>query len=137
LLLGSDYTEGVSGIGIVNAIETIQAFPSMEALVVFRRWAHQQVDIESLSPSQQEYAHKHSNVRKNWRVSEFFPSQEVVQGYMNPCVDESREPFTWGRPDLAGLRKFCVDKLDYTLAKVRIPSALPACSTLSIYGNNH
>lgn len=36
---------------------------------------------------------------------------------MQPNVDDSREAFSWGRPDLAGLRKFCVDKLDYTLAK--------------------
>lgn len=36
LLLGSDYTEGVAGIGIVNAVEIVNAFPSEELLVNFR-----------------------------------------------------------------------------------------------------
>ena len=38
LLLGSDYTEGISGIGIVNAMETVQAYPEFEDLVEFREW---------------------------------------------------------------------------------------------------
>ena len=29
LLLGSDYTEGVAGVGIVNAMEIVQAFGSL------------------------------------------------------------------------------------------------------------
>ncbi|KAL8124353.1 DNA repair protein UVH3 [Apium graveolens] len=45
LLLGSDYTEGVSGIGIVNAIEVINAFPEEDGLCQFREW------IESPDPS--------------------------------------------------------------------------------------
>ncbi|KAH0969332.1 hypothetical protein GBA52_028787 [Prunus armeniaca] len=35
LLLGSDYTEGVSGIGIVNAIEVVNAFPEEDGLHKF------------------------------------------------------------------------------------------------------
>ncbi|CAL9769124.1 unnamed protein product [Musa acuminata subsp. burmannicoides] len=38
LLLGSDYTEGVSGIGIVNAIEVIQAFSEEDGRQKFRQW---------------------------------------------------------------------------------------------------
>ncbi|CAN6448080.1 unnamed protein product [Victoria cruziana] len=38
LLLGSDYTEGVSGIGIVNAIEVVHAFPEEDGLHQFREW---------------------------------------------------------------------------------------------------
>ncbi|XP_027074709.1 DNA repair protein UVH3 isoform X1 [Coffea arabica] len=45
LLLGSDYTEGVSGIGIVNAIEVVNAFPEEDGLHRFREW------IESPDPS--------------------------------------------------------------------------------------
>lgn len=45
LLLGSDYTEGVSGIGIVNAIEVVNAFPEEDGLHKFREW------IESPDPS--------------------------------------------------------------------------------------
>ena len=32
LLLGSDYTEGVKGIGIVNAMEIIKVFDTLEKL---------------------------------------------------------------------------------------------------------
>ena len=39
LLLGSDYTEGVAGIGIVNAVEIVNAFPTEELLVNFRYMA--------------------------------------------------------------------------------------------------
>ncbi|XP_043806922.1 DNA repair protein UVH3 isoform X3 [Manihot esculenta] len=45
LLLGSDYTEGISGIGIVNAIEVVNAFPEEDGLKKFREW------IESPDPS--------------------------------------------------------------------------------------
>ncbi|GLU11233.1 hypothetical protein SLE2022_279920 [Rubroshorea leprosula] len=45
LLLGSDYTEGISGIGIVNAIEVVNAFPEEDGLHKFREW------IESPDPS--------------------------------------------------------------------------------------
>ena len=38
-LLGSDYTDGVHGVGIVNAMETIAAYgPSDEGLTKFARW---------------------------------------------------------------------------------------------------
>lgn len=34
LLLGSDYTEGISGIGIVNAVEVVRAFKGVEGMKV-------------------------------------------------------------------------------------------------------
>jgi len=39
LLLGSDYTEGVAGVGIVNALEIVTAFPGIEGLREFKAWA--------------------------------------------------------------------------------------------------
>jgi 5'-3' exonuclease len=38
LLLGSDYTEGVSGIGIVNAMEVVHAFSGEQGMKQFRDW---------------------------------------------------------------------------------------------------
>lgn len=38
MLLGSDYTEGVAGIGVVNALEVVQAFPGEEGFVKFKEW---------------------------------------------------------------------------------------------------
>ncbi|RID59977.1 hypothetical protein BRARA_F03166 [Brassica rapa] len=45
MLLGSDYTEGISGIGIVNAIEVVTAFPEDDGLQKFREW------VESPDPT--------------------------------------------------------------------------------------
>ena len=39
LFLGSDYTMGIRGVGIVNAIEIVTAFDNVEALKRFREWA--------------------------------------------------------------------------------------------------
>ena len=38
LLLGSDYTEGIPGVGIVNALEITSAFSGMDGLKTFRNW---------------------------------------------------------------------------------------------------
>jgi hypothetical protein len=39
MLLGSDYTEGVSGIGVVNALEVVSAWPDgLTGLAGFRQW---------------------------------------------------------------------------------------------------
>nr|DAD31011.1 TPA_asm: hypothetical protein HUJ06_009862 [Nelumbo nucifera] len=60
LLLGSDYTEGISGIGIVNAIEVVHAFPEEDGLQKFKEW------LESPDPSILEKfdAHSESSSRK-------------------------------------------------------------------------
>ena len=38
LLLGSDYTEGIPGVGIVNALEIASVFSGMDGLTTFRNW---------------------------------------------------------------------------------------------------
>ena len=44
LLLGSDYTEGVKGIGIVNAMEILKVHDNFDSLKKFTAWA-QSADI--------------------------------------------------------------------------------------------
>ncbi|XP_065035230.1 DNA repair protein UVH3-like isoform X2 [Musa acuminata AAA Group] len=164
LLLGSDYTEGVSGIGIVNAIEVIHAFPEEDGLQKFRQWvespdpailgklvtgSHSNRSLkennngadaikrssqgdaseESVSrghddekPTGNEaikdiFIDKHRNVSKNWHISPSFPSEMVISAYTSPQVDESTEPFMWGKPDLPLLRKLCWEKFGWTTQK--------------------
>lgn len=38
ILLGSDYTEGLSGVGVVNAMEILNEFPGEKGLEHFRDW---------------------------------------------------------------------------------------------------
>ena len=40
LLLGSDYTDGVRGVGVVNALEILRAFPTESDLVALRNWIY-------------------------------------------------------------------------------------------------
>nr|GMC59385.1 DNA repair protein UVH3 isoform X1 [Ipomoea batatas] len=140
MLLGSDYTEGVSGIGIVNAIEVLNAFPEEDGLHKFREWvespdptilgkidgrshAHHGNDgciLQSVDEGQkikQIFMDKHRNVSKNWHIPSSFPSDAVVSAYDTPQVDKSTEPFSWGKPDVSVLRKLCWEKFGWTVQK--------------------
>ena len=46
------------------------------------------------------------NVSKNWHIPPSFPSDSVITAYISPQVDESTEPFSWGKPDLVLLRRW-------------------------------
>ncbi|KAG7981920.1 hypothetical protein I3843_04G023000 [Carya illinoinensis] len=165
LLLGSDYTEGVSGIGIVNAIEVVNAFPEKDGLHKFREWIEspdptilkkfdaetgstvkkrgpkiidnglkcsksnleevsgsdlnivegqeQQQSVTSMDDIKQIFMDKHRNVSKNWHIPPVFPSEAVVSAYFSPQVDNSTEPFIWGKPDHFVLRKLCWEKFGW------------------------
>ncbi|CAM9648732.1 unnamed protein product [Ectocarpus fasciculatus] len=128
LLLGSDYTEGVRGVGIVNAMEVINAFPlegkgAHHGLSKFKKWIDgfdplldqelegltkrgSQKEIDGLS-LEMKFHLKHKTARNRWTVPEGFPSEEVINAYNNPQVDRSEEPFSWATPDVDGLRALC------------------------------
>ncbi|KAK1267812.1 DNA repair protein UVH3 [Acorus gramineus] len=168
LLLGSDYTEGVSGIGIVNAIEVVHAFPEADGLQKFREWLESpdpailgKLDARSangskrrrskesstdadasdnnvngstcsesvllhddepsendISDTKQIFMDNHRNVSKNWHIPSTFPSESVISAYISPQVDESTEPFSWGKPDLHILRKLCWERFGWNNQKV-------------------
>ncbi|KAG1331724.1 DNA repair protein UVH3 [Cocos nucifera] len=172
LLLGSDYTEGVRqvttvhlfGIGIVNAIEVVHAFPEEDGLKKFREWIEspdpailekldshtggssrkrsskaskdnadgmrKNVELstieETVSGSHDDqpsvsgtqdikdvFMSKHRNVSKNWHIPPSFPSESVITAYISPQVDESTEPFSWGKPDLVLLRRLCWERFGW------------------------
>ncbi|KAJ0854621.1 putative exodeoxyribonuclease I [Helianthus annuus] len=142
MLLGSDYTEGISGIGIVNAVEVINAFPEEDGLHKFREWIESpdpsilgKVDSKEGSNTRKRgsnasaeeastvddlkriFMDKHRNVSKNWHIPSTFPSDAVVSAYASPQVDKSTEPFSWGKPDLFVLRKLCFEKFGWGTQK--------------------
>ena len=78
MLLGSDYTEGVKGVGIVNAMEILKAFDVSddlkEGLKNFRSWLEgfdpsdvglAQKKTEGATPQEQFHA-KHRSARSRW-----------------------------------------------------------------------
>eukprot|EP00850_Spirogloea_muscicola_P023889 SM000401S15614 [mRNA] locus=s401:41224:47918:- [translate_table: standard] len=145
MLLGSDYTPGISGIGIVNAIEVVNAYPGNGGLEKFKDWldgpderifdhvggghgkglsskAEEGVGGEPLEEPElmairRAFEAKHRNMSRNWNVPESFPSAAVMAAYKRPQVDRSTERCTWGRPDLDALRKFCHDRLGWSREK--------------------
>jgi DNA excision repair protein ERCC-5 len=107
-LLGSDYTEGLPGIGPVTAVEIISEFPSASGLEEFKAW-WSSAQLSSAPPSTESSA-----FRKKFRRAQStklllppgFPSPAVTDAYLHPEVDSSPEPFQWGVPDLDRLREF-------------------------------
>ncbi|XP_074286681.1 DNA repair protein UVH3 isoform X2 [Silene latifolia] len=154
LLLGSDYTEGVSGIGIVNAIEVVNAFPDDDGFHKFREWvdspdptilgkgglqtglsskknglkvpttadcstsdANEANEDADSRKRQQIFMNKHRNISKNWHFPASFPSEAVISAYKSPQVDNSAEPFSWGKPDIFSLRRLCSEKFAWANQK--------------------
>lgn len=119
LLVGSDYTTGLTGVGPVTALEILASFPFnkrqllsesskqaqyaqiVKGLQEFKQWvrAGKRTDNTSLKKK-----------LKNVTVTEDFPSVRVVQAYLEPNIERSEDKFTWGELDITILR-------DYTKAK--------------------
>ena len=99
MLLGSDYTDGVKGIGPVNGIEIIQTFCSQKdhdfnGLKEFKNWIYstdsdkfpkKKPDLRIQSYDQYMilkkgwFKYKHRNLKKNWFVDlHTFPETNVI-----------------------------------------------------------
>lgn len=50
---------------------------------------------------------RHRGVRKNWDVPDSFPNSAIVEAYMHPQIDSSKEKIIFGKPDLDLLKPFC------------------------------
>ncbi|KAL4482547.1 hypothetical protein ABPG72_005790 [Tetrahymena utriculariae] len=115
LFLGSDYTLGIKGVGIVNAMEICTAFENTDALKRFKVWASKadvlledpSIHYKNISLREKNYKELHKNYKKHWEIPEDFPSQRVINAYLNPNVDKSDETFQWGKPSLGLLRAYC------------------------------
>ncbi|GAB0492162.1 hypothetical protein MMPV_003422 [Pyropia vietnamensis] len=144
LLLGSDYTMGVHGVGIVNAMEILDAYPDEAALGDFAAWARtisltdvsdeppppppSETDGAPLSPGaaaeakRAAFRYKHRHMKRNWSIPRAFPATPIIDAYLSPHVDASppgtNGGLVWGEPDMEGLRSFCWDKFGWAPAAV-------------------
>lgn len=114
LLSGSDYTEGIEGIGSVSAMEILAEFPGegIECLKNLRKWwnvAHKGVSAVNHSKIKQKLAQV--------SLPESFPNDSVYEAYLTPEVDESREKFSWAVPNVEALRDFTGEKFGWNHAK--------------------
>jgi DNA excision repair protein ERCC-5 len=99
MLLGGDYTEGVRGVGIVNAMEVLDAFDMSrgpkQGLMDFHNWLTMFNPLED-APSQagrkdeaslsalEEFSRKHRSAKTRWETPGNFPSDRVIAAYMSP-----------------------------------------------------
>ncbi|KAJ5732259.1 XPG/RAD2 endonuclease [Penicillium malachiteum] len=103
-LLGSDYTEGIAGIGPVTALEIVTEFSS---LAEFRDW-WTQVQMGANNPDDTHLAFRKKFRKKATKIflPPGFPDERVENAYLEPEVDSDPSQFQWGVPDLNGLRHF-------------------------------
>ncbi|KAL2136289.1 hypothetical protein VTI74DRAFT_4524 [Chaetomium olivicolor] len=117
LLLGSDYTEGLPGVGPVTALEILSEFPGKDGLTEFKEWWQ---DVQNRGRPKE--ADADSPFRRKFRKSHAtklflpvgFPNPAVYEAYLHPEVDSSPEPFQWGVPDLDGLRQFLMNTIGWS-----------------------
>lgn len=124
LLVGSDYTQGVHGVGIVNALEILAAFPGADGLGDFRKWIYS--NEPAVRPAAEPpsgagilehrralFKYKHRNIRGSWEVPAGFPDPSIVGAYLHPTIDDSTTPFSWGQPEFGLLFSFCRDRFGW------------------------
>ncbi|OWZ11968.1 DNA repair protein [Phytophthora megakarya] len=147
LLLGSDYTDGVRGIGIVNATEIAAAYPGIEGLREFKEWVREfdvaeeakrvaaggakkkkknkrkddesdeDCDESDTETARERFQQSHASARRKWELGDEFPSKQVIQAYMVPQVDRSEARFSWSTPDLSALRNYCANAFGWDQQK--------------------
>ncbi|XP_070068971.1 DNA excision repair protein ERCC-5 homolog [Drosophila takahashii] len=127
-LVGSDYTTGIHGIGAVTALEILASFSGQEAsvpsacnqsvlqtLIKFRDWwqAHKNSNLPPGSSARLSLRKK----LKNIELHEGFPNGAVVEAYLDPTIDDNRDAFSWGTPDVESIREFTRKSFGWTTSK--------------------
>ncbi|EPS30246.1 hypothetical protein PDE_05196 [Penicillium oxalicum 114-2] len=111
-LLGSDYTEGIPGIGPVRALEIITEFPN---LAEFREWwTELQMGVNQADDTHAAFRKKFRKQASKIFLPPTFPDTRVDEAYLHPEVDSDPSPFQWGVPDLNGLRQFLMATIGWS-----------------------
>uniref|UniRef100_A0A8C9VYR9 Excision repair cross-complementation group 5 n=1 Tax=Scleropages formosus TaxID=113540 RepID=A0A8C9VYR9_SCLFO len=111
-LLGSDYTEGVPGVGYVTGMEILNEFPGLglEPLTNFSKWWSEAQENKKLAPNPND-----TKVKKKLRkilLPPGFPNPVVAQAYLHPTVDDSCTSFSWGQPHMELIKEYPFPLID-------------------------
>ncbi|KDQ14344.1 hypothetical protein BOTBODRAFT_32808 [Botryobasidium botryosum FD-172 SS1] len=118
-LLGSDYVDGLPGVGPVVAMELLTEFSGEDGLHKFKDWWQKvQTGRDTAADTSSPFRKRFKKKFKTLHITDEWPNPQVRDAYYHPTVDESEEPFKWGLPDLSGLREFMYDELSWPAAKV-------------------
>ena len=114
-LLGSDYTEGIPGIGPVTALEILTDFSTLQE---FKEWSLKlqlgrlkDLEDQLTTPFRRKFR---NTVQKRLFLPPGFPDVRVDRAYLNPDVDSDPEEFQWGVPDLGKLRSFLMATIGWS-----------------------
>ncbi|PWY94024.1 DNA excision repair protein Rad2 [Aspergillus sclerotioniger CBS 115572] len=111
-LLGSDYTEGIPGIGPVTALEVLTEFATLEE---FRDWWTQvQTSLNMADDTHAAFYKKFKKHAAKIFLPPSFPDPRVDVAYLEPEVDSDPSPFQWGVPDLHGLRNYLMSTIGWS-----------------------
>lgn len=118
-LLGSDYTDGLEGVGPVLAMEILSNFKGDDALIQFRDWwlKIQTGQDAPMDVSNSTLKRLKRTLRNKVHFDSQWPDATVLDAYYEPTVDSSDEPFQWGLPDLDSLRSFFFEYLRWDREK--------------------
>lgn len=125
MLVGSDYTVGINGVGAVTALEILSSFPTtpedekgtdqyqsmLSSLRKFRDWFNNGKQATSSAVSTLR------SKLKNIEIFEGFPSVSVLRAYLEPMIDSSTEPFSWGQIDVESIMELTRNQLGWTRLK--------------------
>ncbi|RZF32307.1 hypothetical protein LSTR_LSTR001771 [Laodelphax striatellus] len=126
LLCGCDYINGVSGVGKESAVKFLSSVEEFQVLRRLREWRNDPYykNLESKSSSQLTPEQRlELNIRKKALQDPDFPSQEIIEEFLNPVGENSVTvtEWKWSKPDLPAFIKLADIKLawehDYSIEK--------------------
>ncbi|KAF7336705.1 PIN domain-like protein [Mycena venus] len=118
-LLGSDYVDGLPGVGPVVAMELLDEFPGEDGLHKFKDWwTKVQSGKDKPEDNKSKFRKRFKKKFKDLYLPPEWPNATVRDAYYHPTVDSSEEPFKWGLPDLDALREFLYVELSWSPVKV-------------------
>jgi len=118
-LLGSDYVEGLPGVGPVVAMELLKEFSGDDCLHQFKDWWQRvQSGRDKPEESKTNFRRRFKKRFKTLYIPDDWPNPVVRDAYYHPTVDDSEEPFKWGLPDLDGLYDLLLQELGWNQSKV-------------------
>ena len=110
-LLGSDYTEGIPGVGPVSALEILTEFETLEE---FRDWCAQIQMGKFDGIINTPFRKKFRKQAQKMFLPPAFPDTRVDHAYLHPDVDTDPSGFEWGVPDLDALRAFLMATIGWS-----------------------
>lgn len=117
LLLGSDYTEGVKGVGPVMAMEILAEFGSLENL---KKWFDENTKTVPKNTELTALKKTLLNRVKSGKLflPDTFPDSVVFDAYKMPLVDHDRSQFKWGVPNLDQIRLYLMYNVGWQQLRV-------------------